>query len=534
MSPRSLRSTPTLADAALAGVSAAVVAWAGPDGTDFPAHLYQLNLLRAEGFALWSNDWYAGHPALVGYSVLYYPLAWLVGIKPLAVVSAAGAAGAFSGLVQRLYGPRVRWAGRAFALLAAASVVGAAFPYALGLALALAALWAVAARRTAAFALLSALAYAASPLAFLFELVALLAAAPARPVRAERRAMAVTAAITVVAVAVTRLAPDEGRYPFPPSLLLAALAFCAGGVALTWRVERAALLRRFFVVYALACLGSYAVPSDLGGNVARLRLAAIPVALLVLSLRRFRPLPLAAATLVLAGFWNLSPLGYDLARSAADPSAQAAYWRPVIGYLHRSLTPAYRVEVVATADHWEALYLPEAGIPIARGWFRQDDFPQNAPLYGRLTRGSYLAWLRALGVRYVVLTDAALDGSSRSEAALVRSGGSGLRPVFRSAHATVFAVPDPVAIAAGPGDPRVLELGQQSLTVRLSRGGRYALALRFSPYLTAPGDCLSRRRDGLTTLRARHAGTVRVAFSLSAAGLLSALTGSDSVCSRRG
>ncbi len=90
--------------------------------------------------------------------------------------------------------------------------------------------------------------------------------------------------------------------------------------------------------------------------------------------------------------------------------------------------PSYRVEAVDTAGHWPAVYLPTAGIPLARGWFRQDDFPQNALLYGELGPRTYLAWLRGLGVRYVVLTNAPPDYSARAEAALFRSGRSGFGP----------------------------------------------------------------------------------------------------------
>ena len=56
----------------------------------------------------------------------------------------------------------------------------------------------------------------------------------------------------------------------------------------------------------------------------------------------------------------------------------------MIRFLHRALSPDYRVEAVGTADHWEAVYLPQAGIPIVRGWFRQDDFPENEVLYDKL------------------------------------------------------------------------------------------------------------------------------------------------------
>ncbi len=48
------------------------------------------------------------------------------------------------------------------------------------------------------------------------------------------------------------------------------------------------------------------IPSNLGGNVVRLRYAAVPIAVLDLSLRRWRPLPVAVAALALAA--RLEPL----------------------------------------------------------------------------------------------------------------------------------------------------------------------------------------------------------------------------------
>src|ERR1043166_319506 len=102
-----------------------------------------------------------------------------------------------------------------------------------------------------------------------------------------------------------------------------------------------------------------------------------------------------------------------------------------MGYLHRHLSPSCRVEAVDTAEHWPAAYLPEAGIPIVRGWYRQSDFPQNELLYDHaLSAVTYEAWLRAQGVRYVVLADAPPDYSARKEAALVRSGRTSLVRVF--------------------------------------------------------------------------------------------------------
>ncbi len=166
-------------------------------------------------------------------------------------------------------------------------------------------------------------------------------------------------------------------------------------------------------------------------------------------------MPVAAVALLLAAIWNLSPHAWSFERGRGEqPAAQASYWQPVIEYLNENLTPSYRVEVVDTAGHWAAVHLPEAGIPLVRGWFRQDDFPQNEVLYEKLTRGTYLSWLRNLGVKYVVLSDTPTDYSAKHEADLVAGGHSGLRPVAGSDRLTVFAVPDARPIVTGPGARR--------------------------------------------------------------------------------
>ena len=82
--------------AAAAGVIGAALAVARPAGTDLAAHVYQRQLYLTHGFALWNNFWYAGRYSFVGYSLVYYPLAALLGIKLLGVLSVAGAAGAFA------------------------------------------------------------------------------------------------------------------------------------------------------------------------------------------------------------------------------------------------------------------------------------------------------------------------------------------------------------------------------------------------------------------------------------------------------
>src|SRR4051794_24159638 len=165
------RATPLAREAALsAGVAAAfaaVLVWAGPPGTDLAAHVYQRSVFLDHGFTFWNNFWYAGRYSFVTYSLLYYPLAGALGIRLLAVATVATATLAFVVLVWREYGPSARWSSRTFAVVWAGIVLSAAFPFALGAALALLSLWALQARKPWRFAGLAALTAAASPIAFL-------------------------------------------------------------------------------------------------------------------------------------------------------------------------------------------------------------------------------------------------------------------------------------------------------------------------------------------------------------------------------
>jgi hypothetical protein len=516
-------------NAALAASLASVIAWWGPPGTDLAAHVYQLDVFVRHGFELWTNYWYAGRYTFVGYSLIYYPLAAVVGIKLLAVISAAIATAAFTLLVRETWGEQTTWATRLFAVVTAASVVTAAFPYGLGLAFSLVALLALARGRTAWFAGFVVLTLATSPLAFLFLLLFLATAYVSRGKLAAKPA-AIVAVACAAGVLSWRLFPDPGRFPFPSGELLAALTFCGIGLGVSWNVERARMLRTLFGAYALLCLAAYFVPSDIGANVARLRFAAIPIAALTLSLRRWRPWPVAVIAFGLACSWNLSPLAWSLVRSSSDPSSSAAYWQPAISYLNHHLLPGYRVEAVDTAGHWEAVYLTRAGIPIVRGWFRQDDFPQNEVLYDGPGPVSYRRWLHSLGVRYVVLTNAPTDYSSRKEARLLESGRSGLPVVYRSGNVTIFAVRHAVPIVRGPDKPRVLAMKQTEIDLLVRKPGAYRLTVRYSPYFAAHGACLQKTKNGMTLLDARRAGRVRLRFSVTPGRALAALAGTSSNC----
>ena len=522
--------------ATLGAIGAALLVYLGPPGTDFAAHAYQAALFSAHGFALWNNLWYSGRYSFVTYSTLYYPLASLIGIRALAVLCVAVAVAAFALVAERRWGDSARWSSRSAAVVLPAFVLSAAFPFLLGATLSLLAILSLQARRWPAFAVLCVLAAAASPLAFLF--LALVVIAVGLGDRWSRRHLLIAASmlgfVVAVLVLLAALFPSGARYPFPMQAFLPAMAFAAALAALTWRLEAARSLRFIALLDAAACVAALLVSSEVGEAVTRLRFVALPLMLLALALRRWRPRGLSILAMIVSAYWNVAPLVTSFANGVGDPSQHVAFWQPATGFLRANLSPGYRVEVVDTQRHWAAAYLPAAGIPLVRGWFRQDDFPQNAPLYHRLGPAAYRRWLRGLGVRFVVLTDVTPDYSAQREAALLRSGHSGLRPVLRTRHVVVFSVPRPRPIVTGPGRPRVTALTREQLDLRAGRPGTYRVAVRFSPYWRASAGCLSPGRDGMMALRVWRPGPVRLSFSVGSAALLQVLVGVRPRCAPTG
>ncbi len=491
---------------AVAAGAAGLLAWLAPPGGDLAAHLYQRALFLRHGFTLWDNGWYAGRYAFVGYSVLYYPLAAALGIRLLAVLTVVVSAGTFALVAGREWSDAARWASLAFAVLWSGVLITGEFPFALGVALALLALLSLQAGRLWTGGVLTVLVLAASPVAFVLLVVVLAGLVVAR--RAPVRVVPAAAVVLAVAaeLAMVLLFPASGTLGFPWSEALMAGAFCLGGIALTWGTQRASLFRGVLGVYLVAVVASWAIPSRIGHDVARLRFLALPLVLLLAALRRWRPLPLVVAAVVLAGAWNVAPLVSGWRASSADGSSSAAVWTAPVAWLHSHLRPGYRVEAVDTSQHWAAWYLAGEGIPLVRGWFRQDDFPTNALLYRRLTGPEYLHWLRSLGVAYVVLTRFPPDHTSREEARLVPR----LLPrVFVTGNVAIYEVPH----ARGITSAQVVAFRESSLVLRVARAGTYRIAVHWSPYWHASSGALSETSDWMLRLRATAAGTVTLTFA---------------------
>ena len=522
----------------VAAVAASIAVLVLPRGGDLAAHLYRTGLVR-HGILVWDNLWFAGQYPLASYSLLYYPLAAVVGNAVLGVAGAGAAAAIFASVATREWRSAGRWPARAFAVLLAGQAFTAAYPYDLGLATLLGTIWALQRGRARLAALCTLLTLGFSPLAFLFLGLALVALLLHR--RQVNRAV-VAVGVAVVFAAGVQLAflvelPSPGLiYPYGIWRLLAGLCVAGLGVALSLRARGASALASLFGVWAAASVVVYLVPSPIGHNLVRASVFVFPLMLVTAALAEFRPRRLAITATLAALAANVLPYAPMIADRASSAGSQLSYWRPILGFLGRHRSEAgFRVEVVPTANHWEAYYLPTAGFALARGWYRQLDIADNPALYApRLTAPLYRAWLRSRAVRYVVLTDLPPEAvDAPREARLLRSADSGLRKVWHDRTASIYELPRPTPILTGPGDAAITTLGASRISGRVKRAGVYLLRVHYTRYWTVVRGslCLAPSATAMTLLDIRNAGRITITAIESPAGLLTAIFDHDrNVC----
>jgi hypothetical protein len=213
---------------------------------------------------------------------------------------------------------------------------------------------------------------------------------------------------------------------------------------------------------------------------------------------------------------------------SSTAGGQLAFWRPLIGFLHARSGRDFRVEVVPTANHWESYYLPAAGIPLARGWYRQLDIADNAVLYAkRLPPAAYRAWLRRNAVRFVVLPHLPLEAiDAQRESALLRSGRAGLRKVWVTRQATVYELGDATPLLTGPGRARITTFSSSRIAGSVRRSGIYLLHVRYTPYwsIREGSLCLARGEDAMTRFHALRAGSFSLQAVEAPLGVIESLT----------
>lgn len=502
---------------AIAGSAALALVVLVPRGGDAAAHLYR-TLLVEHGALLWDNLWFAGQYPLVSYSLFYYLPAALFGNPALAATAVVASGLLFASIVVRAFGAAARWPAYAFAAVAGGQFFTGDYPYTAGFAALLATLWALQRGRTWVAVACAALTLGCSPLAFLFLGLALLAlwVNSSRP-RSQILILGGSLLVLVgVELGALLLFPSPGMY-YPFTLWRLVLGVPVGllGIALSSRSRAARPLLWLFVVWTVATLVAYLVPSPVGHNLLRPAAMVFPLMLLAAVLCRFRPRWLAYAAVAVAFAANVGPyVATVITRS--DPAARASYWAPLLRYVGTHAAPGYRLEVVPTINHWEAYYVPRAGFAIARGWYQQLDNGVNPSLnHGSLSATAYRRWLRGVGVRYVVLAADTPAAGSVSEARLLRSGTSGLVRVYHGSDGSVYELLRATPILTGPGAPAITSVSFSGIRGRTSRPGTYLLRVHYTPFwrVRVGGLCLRRAPGGMTRLDVRRPGP----FFLSAA-----------------
>jgi hypothetical protein len=515
-----------LLGAGLTALFAALVLLVGPAPGDAPVHLYRTFLVR-DNTLIWDNFWYAGTYPLASYSLLYYLPAALVGNLPLVFAAAVVSTVLFSSLAIREWGRAALWPSRIFGVLAAAPMFTGLYAYSLGFTAMLGALKALQVRRRKLALLLALLTVGFSPLAFVFLCLIVAAYAIAHRPVARRHlwfggGLAVAAGIEGLALVL--FPTNAGVYPFHWIDFVGVLGVTVLGVLVARRARGAAQLTAFFALWGLGSVLVYIVPSPLGDNWTRLSAFVFPVMLLTASLADFRPRRLVLLALGAALAYNVVPYILLVPSRLDNNTQQASFWQPAIHFLQRHEQPGYRVEVVPTAEHWEADWIPHAGFPLARGWYRQLDEVDNPILYSKhLDASDYRQWLRSAAVRYVLLSTTApldWDGGPR-EARIVRSAGSGLKLVFRSKNWTIYELPHATPLLTGPADPVVTSFGHTVIRGRVFAAGRYMLRAHYTPYWHLKGaGCVAHGPGKMTILELPRAESFSLVVPGTPAGLV--------------
>ena len=537
---------------ATALAAALVLVWllVDPRTPDLAAQVYRAGLFERAGFAVWDEHWYAGH-ALPGYSLLFGPLAALLGLRAVAALSVLASAALFERLVLGVYGPRARWGAAWFAVAAVGDIWLGRLTFALGVTCAVAAVFALVRGHPRWAALAAALCAAASPVAAVLLGLAALTHALAR--RSPRALLALALPAAVVAVPLALLFEEGGFEPFPIRSFAATVAVT---LLFLWALppgER--LLRTGGVLYLLACVFALVVHTPLGSNIERYAVLLTGPLLLCARIGDSggAPVPgtanspgppgllgktripralsggtsrvaLSIALLGIATFTLWGPVRETKA-IAGNESTSAAYYTPVLRFLasvQAPPAPLVRVEVPLTRSHWEAALMAPT-VSLARGWEKQlEERYDRVLLEPGLTAAGYERWLHEQAVSYVALPDTPLDPSSAQEGRLIRGGLPYLRAVFRSRHWTVYAVRDPVPLLEGPPG-RLTSLGSDSFTLRANSPGRFLVRVRWTRFWTVTagsGGRVARAPGGWTYVFADRPGLLWVAARLSLDRLL--------------
>ena len=492
--------------------------WGGVPGWDEAAHLYKASLVREGQSVFWDNFWYGGSYGAVTYGFVYY---WLVQYVParMVVVIAAGVIPPLYYIYQRrMWRIDDVWPAWLLAGVMAIYLAHGQDPFVVALALSVAGLALLATGRPLWGALPVAIGVFVNPMGLVVTGILMLADFVARPETRRRYLVFFAPLVPVVAVRVLFgwSFAEPGSYLNETSQLLMYLGFALAGVALAGvnAVHPRGPFVTLFLIYAAVCVTSFVIPdSPLGNNIGRFFMVfGLPLMFLLRHSRLRRPFPHGDLAIVPIVLFALLQFGTPIDHYSNErelPQTRESFFAPALMVARERHDSDHRIHVVALRRHWEALYFPQAGFPITRGWYRQADAIHNGLFYTNYDAASYARWLRRMGVEYVFLPDAPLDPWSRREARLLAES-----PEFevaeRAGKWTIYRLLGAEGLAVGldGGRARVTALGHRSFSVAVDRPGSYLVKITWSPYWELEGNGrLVAGSDGFIQLEAAEAGT---------------------------
>ena len=479
-----------------------------PSSADHAAQVFRSGLFESEGLYAWNNLWFGGHHT-PGYSVLFPFLGSLIGPRLVGALAIVVAALLLAAIAYRHWGERARFGVIWFAAGASISLFTGRLSFALGIAIALGAVFAAQRGWRPVAVGLAVLCPLASPVAALF----LACGAVAHSLAERRRGGLELAAASFGAVLILAFSfPEGGTEPFvyssfQPALLIALAVFLA-------IPKEEKLLRYGVAAYTLALAAACLVDTPMGGNATRMGSLFLGPALAFGLWRRQRFALMLLIPVLL--YWQWSPVVRDLETVHAQPSVKDDYYAEVRGFLRDVAGGQHRVEVLPAEHHWESAHIPK-GIYIARGWERQLDRKLNALFYedenGPLTPYAYRNWLDELGVGFVAVPDTPLDYAAEAEKRLIDRGLSYLKLAFRSQDWTVYRVRHPRPLAVGAGS--LVKLTPEGFVIDAAEAGDIYVRVRWTPYwaIEQGTGCVRESLQGFTRLEAEEPGRFRVGVS---------------------
>jgi hypothetical protein len=535
-----------LAVAAVLSLAYLVIA---PLSADHAAQTFRTELFERAGPVLWNNYWFGGHH-LPTYSVIAPALGSWIGFRLMGVAAVLGTVALYSAIVYRHWGERALAGAVWFSAAATVSLFSGRLTFALGVLLAVAAVFA-AQRGRRALSLVLALSVAlASPVAALFLaccgaahwIHSLLPTGDQAPADAgdqtpagvsgqapagardpgpganqghDRRGLEIAVASFFTAGFIALLFPGGGDEPYVWTSFVPAVGLTLAAAALLPRSER--LVRTGMLVYALALAGAFVIATPMGGNANRLGVLLVGSLFLCASWPlRFERLDLrtgaTALLLPLLLLWQFYPMLRDLELVHEDPAVAASFYAPVETALGPRLErePA-RVEVLPIDSHWESARLAPA-IPLARGWERQTDRRLNRLFYREsLSPQRYLRWLRSLAVGYVAVPQGTpLDYAAEREAELIATEPPFLKEMEPVPGWRLYRVLGATPMVERPAN--LSEFSADAFAVSAPVAGSFRVRVRWTPYwrVSAGAGCVSRSFGGWTLVEASRPGTVEV------------------------